>query len=69
MDLRVPSGWFFTLVGLILVGIGVFAPNAYTAPLTTENVNLYTGIAMLIFGIFLLLMAWRAVQREKRSNP
>jgi len=68
MDLRVPSGWFFSLVGLILVGIGIFAPDAYTAPLTTENVNLYTGIVMLIFGIFMLLLAWRAAKLEKGST-
>jgi len=69
MDLRVPSGWFFTLVGLILIGMGIFAPQAGAAPLTTENVNLYTGICMLVFGIFLLLMAWRAIRLEKGSNP
>ncbi len=64
MDLRVPSGWFFTLVGLILIGMGVFAPETRAA-FTTENVNLYTGACMLVFGLFLLLMAWRAT----RSNP
>ena len=68
MDLRVPSGWFFTLVGLILIGMGVFAPHADAAPLTTENVNLYTGVCMLAFGIFMLLLAWRAVKLEKGSN-
>ncbi|HVN03189.1 MAG TPA: hypothetical protein VMT86_02160 [Bryobacteraceae bacterium] len=61
MDLRVPSGWFFALTGLILIGWGLFAPDA-TAPLTTVNVNFYSGIAMLVFGIFLLLLAWRAVR-------
>jgi hypothetical protein len=69
MDLRVPSGWFFTLVGLILVGMGLFAPHMYAAPLATDNVNLYSGVGMLVFGLFLLLMAWRATQREKGSNP
>lgn len=64
MDLRVPSGWFFTLVGLILIGMGVFAPESRAA-LTTANVNLYSGISMLVFGLFLLLLAWRAT----RSNP
>jgi len=68
MDLRVPSGSFFTLLGLILLGMGVFAPEL-RAPLTTDNVNLYAGACMLVFGIFLLLMAWRATQREKGSNP
>ena len=63
-----PSGWFFTLVGLILMGIGLFAPHMGAAPLTTENVNLYAGACMLVFGLFMLLLAWRAAKAEKRSN-
>jgi len=68
MDLRVPSGWIFTLLGLILLGMGVFAPETRAA-LTTANVNLYSGAAMLVFGLFLLLMAWRATHLGKGSNP
>jgi hypothetical protein len=56
MDLRLPSGLFFTLLGLILVGMGVFAPETRAA-MTDVNVNLYSGLAMLAFGIFLLIMA------------
>jgi predicted phage tail protein len=59
MDLRVPSGWFFTVLGLILLGMGVFAPETRAA-LTEANVNLYAGAAMLAFGIFMLLLARRA---------
>ena len=64
MDLRVPSGWFFALAGLILVGWGLYAPDL-RAPLTAVNVNLYTGVAMLVFGLFLLALARRA----NRSHP
>jgi uncharacterized membrane protein HdeD (DUF308 family) len=59
MDLRVPSGWFFTLLGAILLGMGVFAPDTRAA-LTTINVNLYSGLSMLVFGLFMLIMARRA---------
>ena len=59
MDLRLPSGLFFTVLGLILVGMGVFAPETRAA-LTDANVNLYAGLAMLAFGAFLLIMAKRA---------
>jgi uncharacterized membrane protein HdeD (DUF308 family) len=61
LDLRVPSGWFFTLLGLILLGMGIFAPETRAA-LTTANVNLYSGASLLVFGLFLLLMAWRATR-------
>jgi hypothetical protein len=62
LDLRVPSGWFFVILGAILVGMGLFAPDL-RAPLTETNVNLYSGLPMLAFGGFLLIMAWRSVRK------
>jgi hypothetical protein len=62
MDLRVPSGWFFVLLGLILVGMGILTPSERAA-LTDANVNLYCGFTMLAFGGFLLALAWRAAHR------
>jgi hypothetical protein len=59
MDLRIPSGLFFTLLGLILTVMGLFSPGV-RAPLTDVNVNLYAGIAMLVFGAVLLLLGRRA---------
>ncbi len=59
MDLRKPSGYFFTLLGLILTIMGIVAP-ATRAPLTDTNVNLYVGLAMIVFGIILWLLARRA---------
>ncbi len=59
LDLRIPTGLFFTATGLILVGLGVFAP-ASRAPMTTANVNLYTGIVMLLFGAVMLVLARRS---------
>jgi hypothetical protein len=63
LDLRVPSGWFFTVLGLILLGMGLFAPDTRAA-LSDANVNLYAGFPMLVFGLFMLLMAWRASRRS-----
>jgi hypothetical protein len=62
LDLRVPSGWFFTVLGLILLGMGLFAPDS-RAELTDANVNLYSGLSMLAFGLIMLLLAWRASRR------
>jgi ABC-type antimicrobial peptide transport system permease subunit len=63
MDLRVPSGLFFAILGVILVGLGVLAPDM-RAPLTDMNINLYSGISMLVFGAFLLFMARRASRKQ-----
>ena len=62
LDLRVPSGWFFTVLGLILLGMGIFAPDTRAA-LSDANVNLYSGLSMLLFGLIMLLLAWRASRR------
>jgi hypothetical protein len=59
LDLRYPIGWFFTLVGLIVAGMGIFSPET-RATLTAANVNLYCGLFMIAFGAIFLLLAWRA---------
>ena len=58
LDLRIPTGAFFLLVGIILSGMGLFEPGA-RASLTDANVNLYCGAAMIGFGAILLALAWR----------
>jgi hypothetical protein len=62
LDLRVPSGWFFVILGAIVLAVGLLQPDL-RAPLTDVNVNLYSGVSMLVFGGFLLLMALRAVRK------
>jgi len=58
LDLRIPTGFFFAIVGLILVAMGVFTPSERAA-LTEANVNLYCGLVMLAFGGFMLALAKR----------
>ena len=58
LDLRHPSGWFFLLLGGILVSLGVFMPHL-RAPLSTVNVNLFAGSAMMVFGGVMLWLAHR----------
>lgn len=57
LDLRLPSGLFFAITGLILVGVSFTNPHA---AMTDANVDLYAGVAMLVFGGFLLLLASRS---------
>lgn len=58
MDLRKPSGWFFILVGALLLIAGFTTGN--TAPLLTVNLNAIMGVVMAIFGGALLALARRA---------
>ncbi|HWC95128.1 MAG TPA: hypothetical protein VG456_00225 [Candidatus Sulfopaludibacter sp.] len=59
LDLRLPSGAFFSLLGIILIAMGILNPTDHAA-LTDSNVNLYCGVPVLAFGLFLLFLARRA---------
>ena len=58
LDLRLPSGLFFAVTGILLMVYGIADPGARAA-LTTANVDLYAGAVMTVFGLILLLLARR----------
>jgi hypothetical protein len=58
LDLRLPAGLFFAIVGLILTVLGLLDPNDRAA-LTPLDINLVVGVAMLVFGGILLMLARR----------
>ena len=64
LDIRWPIGLMFTLIGVLLTGTGlVTGGNAemYKRSLGI-NINLVWGLVLLVFGVFMLIMAWRASQ-------
>ncbi|MFL5402287.1 MAG: hypothetical protein ACJ8BF_05660 [Gemmatimonadales bacterium] len=59
LDIRLPIGGLFTVLGVILVGYGLATlnhPSLYERSLSV-NVNLWWGMVMLAFGTGLLLSA------------
>jgi len=57
LDLRQPSGFFFAIIGILLMVYGIV--DGSRAALTDANVNLYVGAVMTAFGLILLLLARR----------
>jgi multisubunit Na+/H+ antiporter MnhG subunit len=58
-DLRLPIGLLFTLFGLLLTGFGlVSSPEIYQRSLGI-NVNLWWGLFLLVFGLFMLFLSRR----------
>jgi hypothetical protein len=53
LDIRLPMGAMFTILGLILVIYGVISGTL----VMDINVNLWWGLVMLVFGLFLLVLA------------
>lgn len=61
VDIRIPIGLLFTILGLILVVFGLYSMNdveLYARSLG-RNINLWTGLAMLIFGGLMLFFTLR----------
>jgi hypothetical protein len=69
LDLRLPLGLMFSLIGLILLGYGVLTWGSSQYALSLGiNVNLAWGAVMLVFGATMFLMGWRSRKREA-STP
>ena len=68
MDIRFPIGFMFTLNGLIITVWGlVSSPEIYKKSLNV-NINLWTGLAMLIFGLAFLVMSLAAQAKNKKQQ-
>jgi len=59
MDIRLPLGLMFAVVGLLLVGYGLFGDPAIYAHSLGLNINLWWGLAMAAFGALMLWLSRR----------
>jgi len=67
LDLRLPIGLLFSLLGVLLLGFGAVSdPAIYQASLGI-NVNLWWGVVLLAFGGVMLGSAWLGGQRKRPS--
>jgi hypothetical protein len=60
LDIRLPLGLMFGVLGLILCGYGAFSDKALYARSLGHNVNLIWGAVLLAFGLLTLVVAGRA---------
>jgi hypothetical protein len=66
MDIRTPIGLIFTIIGVLLTVFGFFTRGAdmYRHSLGI-NMNIWSGVCLLVFGLLMLIPALRAQRRSK----
>jgi hypothetical protein len=69
LDLRIPMGMMFSLVGLILVAFGASTKGSpiYAASLGI-NANFWWGLVLLVFGLTMLILG-RGGQKKLAALP
>jgi uncharacterized membrane protein HdeD (DUF308 family) len=69
LDLRIPMGLLFTIVGAIMSVFGLFTRgSAIYDRSASMNINLIWGVVMLVFGLTMFLLGRRADKRP-RTEP
>jgi hypothetical protein len=66
MDIRIPIGLLFAILGLILLAFGIYSMNdteLYARSLG-RNINLWTGVVMIVFGGLMLFIT---IKKKKTS--
>jgi hypothetical protein len=60
LDIRIPLGVMFTILGLLLAGFGLISDPAIYQRSLGIDINLWWGLALLLFGTVMLYFGWRA---------
>ena len=59
LDLRLPIGWLFIIIGTALTYWGCMAPDVTMLGETSINLNVTWGSFMGVFGVVMCLLAYR----------
>lgn len=67
LDVRLPIGLLFSLFGVLLTGFGLVSDKKiYEQHSLGININLGWGIVLLVFGLFMLALALRGLNKPAR---
>jgi hypothetical protein len=71
LDIRLPIGGLFTLLGLLLAGYGLMADASVYRRSLGHNVNLWWGMVVLAFGLLMLFLGRKgtAAARPAEAEP
>jgi len=63
LDIRLPIGALFAIIGVLLTGYGLVSDRAIYARSLGVNVNLWWGLVLILFGAIMLGLARRRQRR------
>jgi len=67
LDIRLPIGLMFSILGVMLAGFGLLGDKAIYQRSLGININLWWGLVLLVFGLVMLLMGKRASRTIAKS--
>jgi hypothetical protein len=65
LDIRVPLGMLFAILGVLLAGYGAASDSSIYQRSLGYNVNLVWGLVLLAAGLLTMWLARRGVRAEK----
>jgi multisubunit Na+/H+ antiporter MnhG subunit len=68
IDIRLPIGVLFTLLGVLLCAIGALGNPALYERSLGININLDWGVVLLVFGVVMLLLGRRGMKAIARER-
>jgi hypothetical protein len=70
LDIRLPIGGLFTVLGLLLTGCGLLSSKVIYERSLGINVNLEWGLVMLVFGVIMVVFGYRGAGNvDTRHSP
>jgi membrane protein implicated in regulation of membrane protease activity len=68
LDIRLPLGLLFALLGVILTVYGLAGNPARYAQSLGVNINLYWGMVLFVFGVVMLFLGRRGRRAERTDE-
>lgn len=70
LDIRYPIGFLFSLIGILLTifGLSTSGDTEMYAKALDININLWTGVGMLIFGGLMVIAAYSKTLKKRAAK-
>ncbi len=68
LDIRIPVGLMFSIIGVALIAFGASADPAIYRRSLGINIDLWWGLALLVFGASLLFLGWSSTRRSSGGS-